>query len=460
MTDTPAAYDSSLSRRSALKTAAAAAALSSVGSRAFAGEDNEVRVALVGCGGRGTGAAANALTTQQNGSAPGGVKLVAMADAFGDRLSRSREALTAKFGDQVDVPEDQRFVGFEGYRDALAALRPQDILILATPPAFRWVHFRAAIDHGCHVFMEKPVTVDGPTSRRMLELSKESQSKGMKVGVGLMCRHCDARQELFDRIQNGEIGDLTLLRSYRMSGPTASAFSLANDGSMPEVEYQIRNFHSFLWASGGAVSDFMIHNIDECCWMKDAWPVEAQAVGGRHYRGDYVDQNFDSYGIEYTFADGSKLMADVRCMAGAHKQFASYAHGTKGSAIISKSGHSPARCRTFSTQSFDNDATTWKYGKKEGAPHQLEWDDLMTAIKNDEPFHEVDRGVEASLVTSMGRMAAHTGKVITYGDMLNCDHEFAPDVDQLTADGPAPLITIGNGRYPIPAPGIITDREY
>ncbi len=157
------------------------------------------------------------------------------------------------------------------------------------------MHFKYAIEKGVNVFMEKPVTVDGPTSRQMLELAEQATAKNLKVAVGLMCRHCEARQELFDRIQNGEIGDLTLLRAYRMTPPVGSAFSEPKPADKNELMWQIERFHSFLWASGGCYSDFLIHNIDECCWMKNAWPVKAQAVGGRHYRGDYVDQNFDHY---------------------------------------------------------------------------------------------------------------------------------------------------------------------
>ena len=462
MTDRPTAFD----RRDALKlagTAVAAASFGQISSRAYAAGDDTLNIALVGCGGRGTGAAANALSTQDNSPGEGGgpVKLMAMADVFEDRLRSSHEQLSAKFtGGRVDVPEDRRFVGYDAYAEALDVVGEAGVVILATPPAFRWVHFKAAIERGCDVFMEKPVTVDAPTSRRMLELSEESKAKGMRVGVGLMCRHCDARRELYDRIRDGEIGELTLLRSYRMSGPTASAFVRPNDSDMSDLEHQIRNFHGFLWASGGAVSDFMIHNIDECCWMKDDWPVEAKAVGGRHYRGEYVDQNFDSYGIEYTFGDGAKLMADVRCMPGAYKEFASYAHGTKGAAVISRSGHSPARCRTFSTQSMDKDAIIWKYGPRERSPYDLEWMHLTQAIRGGEEFHELDRGVRASAVTSMGRMAAHTGKVITYDQFMALEHEFAPGVGELTAESDPPLTRRPDGLYPVPAPGVITDREY
>ena len=215
------------------------------------------------------------------------------------------------------------------------ALRPGDIVILTTPPAFRWVHFTYAIEKGLNVFMEKPVAVDGPSVRKMVALAAKSEEKGLKVGVGLMCRHCVARKELFTRIKDGQIGDITLLRAYRMDGPTASAFSPPKPDNISELLYQIQRFHSFIWASGGAYSDFLIHNIDECCWMKDAWPVSAKSNGGRHYRGNYIDQNFDCYTTEFTFADGAKLILEGRTMSGCHNEFASYAQGTRGSAVIS-----------------------------------------------------------------------------------------------------------------------------
>jgi predicted dehydrogenase len=417
--------------------------------------DDTIRVALVGCGGRGTGAAENALETKA-----GPVKLVAMADVFPNRLQNSYQEL-AKRGSQVEVPEDRRFIGFDGYKKAMDCLKPGDVVILTTPPAFRWVHFGYAIQKGLHVFMEKPVTVDGPTSVRMLKLAEDSVAKGLKVGVGLMCRHCVAREELHKRIKDGQLGDLLMLRAYRQLGPTAWAFARAKPTDMSELLYQIQQFHAFLWASGGAFSDFLIHNIDECCWMKDAWPVKAQAAGGRHYRDDYVDQNFDTYSVEYTFGDGTKLFLEGRTMEGCHKEFASYCHGTKGSAIISVSGHSPARCRISKGQDLTkNSDVTWRYSKREPSPYQLEWDHLMAAIRNNQPYNEAKRGIEASLVTSMGRLAAHTGRVITFDQMLHHDHELAPGLDKLAMDSPAPLQVGPDGKYPVPQPGRKTTREF
>ncbi|MGL4462599.1 MAG: Gfo/Idh/MocA family protein, partial [Planctomycetia bacterium] len=341
--------ENGVTRRTALQTAGAAAAASALANMTIplvhAAEDNTIRVALVGCGGRGTGAAVDALSTKS-----GPIKLVAMADVFDERLKTSYDALKEKMNGQIDVPDDRKFVGFEAYRNAIDCLRPGDVVIFATPPAFRWVHFTYAIQKNIHVFMEKPTTIDGPTTKKMLALAEEASKKNLKVAVGLMCRHCSARQELFDRIKMGEIGDLMLLRAYRMVGPTGSAFTTAKPADMNETLYQIKNFHGFLWASGGAYSDFLIHNIDECCWMKDAWPVSAKASGGRNYRGDYVDQNFDTYSVEYTFGDGAKLFLEGRNMDGCHQEFASYAHGTKAAAVISQSGHSPARCRIYKSQ--------------------------------------------------------------------------------------------------------------
>lgn len=450
-----------VTRRDLMKRTGQVAAVGAIAGmtipQVHAGENNTIQVALVGCGGRGTGAAANALSVRN-----GPIRLVAMADVFPNRLNLSYQNLQKSFPQQVDVPESRRFIGFDGYRRAIDCLRANDVVIFATPPAFRWVHFDYAIEKRVNVFMEKPVTVDGPSTRRFLRLAEISEKQGLKVGVGLMCRHCDARKELYDRIKGGQIGDIVLLRAYRMAGPTGSAFVPPRrpDEKMSELLYQIRHFHGFLWASGGAFSDFLIHNIDECCWMKDAWPVSAKASGGRHYRNNYIDQNFDTYSTEYTFADGTKLYLEGRTMPGCHNEFASYAHGANGSAVISQSGHTPARCRIYKGHQFTNDHIAWRYPPQEPNPYQLEWDHLIDAIRRDRPYNEARRGAEASLITAMGRMAAHTGQLVTRDEMFNCQHEFAPGVDKLTLDSPAPLLLGKDGKYPVPEPGIKTQREY
>lgn len=448
-------------RRQFLETSTKVAAVSTLAAAAaqtvHAAEDNLIRVGLVGCGGRGTGAAINALSVDN-----GPMKLVTIGDVFENKLKSTHKSLTTqkKVKSKVDVPEDRRYVGFDAYKQVMDTLEPGDIVILATPAAFRWVHYTYAIERGLNVFMEKPVTIDAPTSVRMLEINKAALAKNLKVAVGLMCRHCVARQELFDRIQNGEIGDLMMLRAYRMAGPTGSADAPANNGDLSDLMYQIKHFHGFLWLSGGAVSDFLIHNIDESCWMKNAWPVSVIASGGRHYRGDYVDQNFDVYSMEYTFADGAKLLVDGRTMAGCKREFASFAHGTKGSAVISTASHTPAKPRIYSDQGFSKDNLVWEYPQPEPNPYQVEWDDLIAAIRNDTPYNEVERGVMASAVTSMGRMAAHTGQEITLENFMKHDHEFGVGVDQLTRESDSPLQPRADGKYSVPMPGLVKKREY
>ena len=452
--------NSNPTRRDMLKTTSQVAAVSALAGVAIplvhAAADETIRVALVGCGGRGTGAAENALSVK---AVP--TKLVAMADVFEDKLKNSFQALQGRFPKQVEVNADTRFIGFDGYRKAMDCLRPGDVVILTTPPAFRWVHFTYAIEKGLHTFMEKPVTVDGPSSRRMFKLGEDAKKKNLKVGVGLMCRHCENRQQLYDKIKAGALGDIILLRAYRMHGPIGSAHVRKKPAQMSELLYQIRNFHAFLWASGGCYSDFLIHNIDECCWMKDAWPVEAKASGGRHYREDFVDQNFDSYSVEYTFADGAKLFLEGRTIANCKQEFASYAHGSKASAIISRNAHGSGRCPIFKGQKIgDRDNQVWIGRRNEPNPYQVEWDVLLDAIRRDKPHNEVKRGVAASLVTAMGRMAAHTGQVIKYEDILKSEHEFAPTVDKLTMDSPAPVQADKDGKYPVPMPGKKVNNEW
>jgi len=456
----------STSRREFLKhtgqIAAASALAAGVVPRIYAGENNTIKVALVGCGGRGSGAASNALSVKN-----GPMKLVAMGDVFKDRLKSSYENLKEMHADQVDVPEDRRFVGFDAYQKAMDCLSPGDVAIFGTPPAFRWVHFTYAVKKGLNVFMEKPITVDGPTSRRMFKLAEEATAKNLKVGVGLMSRHSRALQQLAQRIQDGEIGDIILQRGYRMHGPIGFFSSLPKPGGISDLLYQVQRFHSFIWASGGCYSDFYIHIIDHQCWMKNAWPIKAQALGGRHYRQSpegvtYVDQNLDTYSVEYTYADGSKFLLDGRCIMGCKDIYSSYAHGSKGMAIVSESGDCGMPSSTYKGQNPTRSDLLWESKVKpdERDPYQNEWNDLMAAIRNDKPYNETERGVRASLVTSLGRMAAHTGQEVTYEQILNSDHEMAPGLDKVTMDSPAPLLADANGRYPVPQPGIIKDREY
>jgi len=456
---TESGEDPGTSRREFLKNtgriAATSALAAGIGSSVHAAGSSEIKIVLIGCGGRGTGAADNALSVKG-----GPIKLVAMADVFEDKLTGSYDRLKKRHGDKVQVPEDRKFLGFDGYKKAMDLIKPGDVAIFATPPAFRWVHFTYAVEKNLNVFMEKPVTVDGPTTLRMIKLAEQADAKDLKVGVGLMSRHSRALEELAKRVHDGEIGNIILQRGYRMSGRSATARPKPDGTS--ELLYQIRKFHSFLWASGGMYSDYYIHIIDHLGWMKNAWPVKAQALGARHYHDDSVDQNLDVYAVEYTYADGTTFNFDGRRMTGCQGIYSSYLHGAKGMAIASKSGDCGRPSSLFKGQTPVRSDMIWqsKVNREEANPYQNEWDDLIDAIRQGKPYNEVKRGAEASLVNTMGRMAAHTGQVITFDDALNCPHELAPDVDKFTMDSPAPLRSNAKGEYPVPQPGIVKDREY
>lgn len=486
--DSPIITPPPVSRRDFLiRSAAGASVLSGISiPYVHAAGSDAMKAVLIGCGGRGTGAADNALKTKTKSP----IKLVAMADVQENRLKSSFEALTAKHPDVMSVSEDSKFIGFDAYQKAMDQLSPGDVAICATPLAFRWVHFKYAIEKGINIFMEKPVCADGPTAKRLLALNEEAKKKGIKVAIGLMCRHCRRRQELFNRIQDGELGEILLGRAYRMHGPVGTCFTLPRDPEKDKNEliWQIQHFHSFLWASGGSFSDFLIHNIDEMCWMKNDWPVEAHALTGRTNRGDFIDQNMDTYSVEYTFKDGTKAYMEGRCINGCRFDHSTTVHGTKGMAVVSAAGHLPSmamitkdhipvrvakpRARKIKdpkTGKMVNGpiekpalppSVVWAAEQPEPNPYDLEWEDFIDAIRNNKPYNELERGVQASLVTSMGRMAAHTGQIVTYDQMLNCPHEFAPGVDKLTMDSPAPIRADASGRYPIPQPGITKDREY
>jgi predicted dehydrogenase len=439
-----------------------------------AAENNTIQLALVGCGSRGTGAAANALNVRR-----GPVKLVAMADVFPTHVENSFKTLTqgvqrsydriasAGFADRIDVPPERRFVGFDAYRKALDCLRPGDIAIFATPPAFRWVHFGYAVEKGLNVFMEKPLAADGPTARRLLQQGEAARAKNLKVGVGLMSRHSRALQQLHQRIADGEIGDLVLMQAYRLIGPLVTAFSERWPGQPSELLWQILRFHSFIWASGGAFNDFYIHNLDHCCWMKNAWPVKAQAVGGRHYRispqgKPYIDQNFDTYTVEYTFADDAKLILNGRCVPGCYQNHGSVARGTKGGAVVAHwDALGPtATFKGLTPMTRANQIWKCNVPPDEASPYQNEWNDLLDAIRDDKSYNEVKYGVEASVVSNMGRIAAHTGRIVTFEETLQGKREYAPHADKFTMDSPAPVQADAEGNYPVPQPGIKTREEY
>lgn len=429
---------------------AAASALAGVAvPRVHAAGDGTIKLALIGCGGRGGGAAGNAL------SAPGGpVKLFAMADIFQDRLDASHKTLAKQFGDKIDVPPDRRFVGFDAYRKAIDCLRPGDVAMLTGYTAFRPTQLAYAVEKGVNVFMEKPFAPDPVGVRQVVQAGEAAKKKNLKIGAGLMWRHSNARQAMIDRIRDGAMGRIQLIRAYRME--SGYQMGRAWNGVGSELLWQLRVRWAFLWASSGIFIELMVHQVDECCWIKDAWPASAHGIGGRIANSRECGQNLDSYAIEYTFPDGTKALVNGRYLPKCHNEFATYVHGTKCAGQFCVWGASPVLTRTYKDQRITPDNVAWK-SKPEVNPWQMEWNVLLDAIRNDRPHNEAQRAAYADLASIMGRAAVHSGKVITWEEALASKFAFCPDVAGLTADSPAPVHADAQGRYPAPIPGACSE---
>ncbi len=439
---------------------AAASALAGVAiPHVHAAEDNTIRLALIGCGGRGSGAAANALTVP-NGNA----KLVAMADIFDTKLNNSYKNLSKEFGAAVDVPEDRRFLGFDAYRKAIDCLRPGDVALLTTNAWPRARHFEYAVEKGVNVFMEKSFAADPGGIKRILRAGEAAEKKNLKVAAGLMCRHSPARQALIKKIRDGAMGQIQLIRAYRMDSSRGMQPYKKEES---ELLWQLRKASRFFWASCGSWIELMIHQVDECCWLKDSWPVSAHGVGGRAADTQDASQNFDSYSVEYTFADGTKAMVVGRYIPKCYNEFATYVHGTKCAAQFSGNIHAPT-VHTYKDQRVAADNIDWKYGYKEDAnwstrfrgaesPWQEEWNVLLAAIRGDRKHNETQRAAYSNLAAIMGRAAVHSGKIITWDEALASNFQFCPNVDALNENSPAPVQADENGRYAPPVPGAWTE---
>ncbi|NQT52968.1 twin-arginine translocation signal domain-containing protein [bacterium] len=436
-------------RRDFLRWSGAVAAGSALAGVAIppvhAAEDNTIRLALIGCGGRGGGAVANAM------QAPGGpVKLWAMADLFEHRLTASFKGLSRGFSERVDVPQERRFIGFDAYRKAIDCLRPGDIALLTGYTAWRVVHLDYAVKKGVHVFMEKPFAVDPPAVRRMIKAGEAADKKNLKIAAGLMCRHSKGRQELIQRVRDGAMGQLLLIRAYRMHGGGRLGRRPARQD---EMLWQIGRRTSFLWASGSLFDELTIHQIDEVCWLKDGWPVAAHGIGGRAANNNSVGQNLDSYAIEYTFADGTKAAVVARYIPKCHNDFATYVHGTKCAAQFSGHVHAPT-VRTYKDQRMTADNIDWKAGSEPCGPHQAQWNVLLDAIRKDRPYNETRHAAFSELASIMGRAAVHMGKTITWDQAMASNFQFCSNIDALTEKGPSPVKADAEGRYPVPIPGV------
>ncbi len=410
---------------------------------AYAAPDNTIKLAIVGCGGRGTGALFDAMNC---GGGP--VKVVAMADIFEDRLRGSLNHLKKNHPDKVDVPPERQFLGFDAYKKAIDCLGPGDIVLLTTHAAFRPLHFEHAVSRGVNVFMEKSFAVDAPANRRLLAAAELSEKKGLKVGCGFMWRHSKARQEVIERIQDGAIGEVHTLRIYRVHGPVRCP---ALPKGANEVAFQLRHAACFNWTSSGFFVDWHCHNVDVACWCKGAWPVKAQAFGGRCYRS--AGNLFDHYTVEYTFADGTKLYAWTRGMRGCWSQYSDFAHGTKGSAVIMTNLAQPSP-RIYKSQVMSKENLVWRFEGRDPNPYRAEWKALLDAVRENKPHNEARRAAMANLAALMGRMAAHTGLYVTWDQALKSNFQYVKDIDNFSFDSPPPVKAGPDGIYPCPQPGI------
>ncbi|QDU57696.1 Gfo/Idh/MocA family protein [Aeoliella mucimassa] len=393
--------------------------------------DDVIKIGLVGCGGRGTQAAGQALSTGEN------VKLVAMGDAFSDRLEGSLNSRNIQdHGDKVDVPEERRFVGFDAYQKVIDS--DIDLVILTTPPGFRPIHFEAAVKAGKHVFMEKPVAVDGPGIRKVLEAAKVSKEKGLGVGVGLQRRHDPTYINTVQQIQDGAIGEVGLTRVYWNGG---GVWMIPRKPEQTEMEYQMRNWYYFNWICGDHIVEQHIHNLDVGNWVKGMLPEKAQGMGGRQVRtGKEYGQIFDHHMVEYTYPDGSTMLSCCRHIPGCWSQVTEYAHGTNGTTevgrgvLVGKDGEQ-----------------LYRYKGKRVNPYQQEHDDLFASIRSGNPLNEAEYGAHSTMTAILGRMVTYSGKVITWEEAMNSSVDLSPK--EYAWDATPPVVPDEEGRYPIPEPG-------
>ena len=431
-------------RREFLKTSGAAVAgaalAGSLARPGYAAENNTLKIALIGCGGRGTGAAAQALSTQ------GPTKLWAMADVFEHRLQSSLANIKQGREKQMEVPAERQFIGLDAFKQAIDSLDKGDVVLLATPPAFRSIHFEYAVQKGISVFMEKSFAVDAPGIRRVMRTGEEAAKKNLKVAGGLMSRHYLPLEEAVQQIHDGAIGEVITEWAYRMHGPVGLT---PKQPGMKELAYQITNYSNFTWLNGSFIVDWLIHNIDVCCWVKNGWPVSVQGMGGRQVR-QKADQLFDHYGAEYTFADGTRMMAQGRHIANCWDFFGDVIQGTKGSAVL---GEGQPKPRLFKGHHLGSGDVFWSYKGPESDHYQHEHDLLFDAIRNNKPYNETERCAKSCLTAIMGRMACESGKLITWEEALNSKVELAPGLENYTWDSSPSAMPDAAGKYAVALPG-------
>lgn len=440
MTQQPSSSDAkSTSRRDFIKASSILVAGGAVGGplniarAAHSFGSDVIKLGLVGCGGRGAGAAVQAMNTMG-----GEVKLIAMGDVFDDRVQGAYRGIKSQHSDKVDVPKERMFTGFENYKGVLST--DIDMVILATPPGFRPLHFEAAVKAGKHVFMEKPVAADAAGVRKVLAANEEAKKKDLAVAVGLQRRHEPRYKETIQRIQDGAIGDIILARAY-WNG--ATPWVRPRQPNMTEMEYQMRNWYYFNWLCGDHIVEQHIHNLDVINWLKNGYPVKCQGQGGREVRkGQDFGQIYDHHFVEYTYADGTVMLSQCRHMSDCWNSVSEFAHGTKGHCDISGAKiYDPQGNRTWMSK-----------GERDG--WQQEHHDLFAQLRRGEIPNEGEYGAMSTMTAIMGRMATYTGVEITMEQALNSNLSLA-DVDAMkTMQDAAPLTPDENGNYYVAVPGV------
>ncbi|MEK6479473.1 Gfo/Idh/MocA family oxidoreductase [Catalinimonas sp. 4WD22] len=433
-------FNKGINRRKFVKSSAAAAAGSvflsqlPVAASAYVGGNETLRVAVIGCGGRGTGAAVQALSVKED------VKLVAMADAFKDRLDESYDNIMKKHGQsgRVDVPDEHKFVGFDAYKNAIALA---DVVLLATPPGFRPMHFEEAVNQGKHVFMEKPVATDAPGVRKVLEVAQKAKQNKLNVVVGLQRHYQDSYLELMKRLHNGEIGDIVGGQVYWNS---SGVWVRERQPQQTEMEYQMRNWYYFTWLCGDHIMEQHIHNIDVANWAKQSYPVMAQGMGGREVRtGPDHGEIFDHHFVEFHYDDGTMINSQCRHIEGCMNKVSESFVGTKG------------RATTDGTTMITDvkGKKLWEHrGKNDPNPYQVEHDRLFSTIVNGgELLADAENGAKSTMTALLGRMATYSGKVVTWEEALNSNISLMPQT--YSFDATPPVVPGADGKYPVPVPG-------
>lgn len=426
-------------RRDFLKTSALVAgglALQPFGiPGAYAAGSDVIKLAVIGCGGRGTGAVFQAFETGHN------IQLVAMADAFRDRIDKSYQPIFDKYGAaKVNVPEDRKFVGFEGYKEAI---KLADVVILAAPPGFRPDHFEESVKQGKQIFMEKPVATDSAGIRKVLAAAEEAKRKKLNVVVGLQRHYQSNYRETIKRIHDGKIGDIVGGQVYWNDG---GVWVNARQSGQTEMEYQMRNWYYFNWLCGDHIVEQHVHNLDVANWVKQGYPVKAYGTGGRQVRtGKDHGEIFDHHSVTFTYADDTVIFSECRHFPGAANRVDESFQGTKGKVYLSAGNHGELtsyKGKSLYSHNRDNNAN----------PYQVEHDELFAAIvKGEYKFADAENAAKSTMTAILGRYATYTGKVVTWDEALNADINLMPTT--LAWDANPKILPNPDGFYPFAIPG-------